>query len=388
MKHLTIQTLILLLSMLLTWGCKDETKDLLAPKVYFESKESKVEVGDDDASLEQTIRARVSSAYGSTIDITYALADRSAVDAFNSKNGTNYKMFDPSQVQISNTRTTIQGGEIYSDKVSLKLSALDKVEAGTSYLLPVRIASAGLPVIAGTDITYFVISKPVRIRKAAGFSSDYIKVPILPGTIFKSVTYEALIYIDYLGGNNTIMGGEGVLILRIGDPALPDGHNDWLQIAGSKQYHSTQSFVTGRWYHVAFTYDQPSGKTALYINGVKASESTWDNPGFDLSTGAGGFFIGKVAGFMWGERAFNGKMSEVRLWNVARTENQIKQNMLSVNPSSDGLAAYYKLNGKDQFQKDGKWFVKDASKNGMDGIVNGGFDQLNVVDLPEPISIK
>lgn len=43
------------------------------------------------------------------------------------------------------------------------------------------------------------------------------------GTIYKSVTYEALIYINQLLSNNTIMGNEGILILRIGDTALPDG---------------------------------------------------------------------------------------------------------------------------------------------------------------------
>ena len=160
-------------------------------------------------------------------------------------------------------------------------------------------------------------------------------------------------------------------------------------IAGTKQYHSTQAFETGKWYHVAFTYDQPSGKTVLYINGSKAAESTWDTPSFDLaSEGSGGFFIGKVAGFMWGERPFYGYMSEVRLWNVARTENQIKQNMLNVDPNSDGLAAYYKLNGTDQFESGGTCYVKDASPNGMDGLANGGGSALNIIDLETPIAIK
>ena len=113
------------------------------------------------------------------------------------------------------------------------------------------------PCYCGTDILYFVITKPVQIKKAAQFQSNHIKIPLASGTIYKSVTYEALIYINQLLSNNTIMGNEGILILRIGDTALPDGHNDWIQIAGTKQYHSTQAFETGKWYHVAFTYDQP-----------------------------------------------------------------------------------------------------------------------------------
>ena len=40
-------------------------------------------------------------------------------------------------------------------------------------------------------------------------------------------------------------------------------------------------------------------------------------------------------------------MSEVRVWSVARTENQLKQNMLGVDPASEGLALYYKLDGSE-----------------------------------------
>ena len=56
--------------------------------------------------------------------------------------------------------------------------------------------------------------------------------------------------------------------------------------------------------------------------------------GFDPNADVG-FNIGKIPGFPWGERPFYGYMSEVRVWSVARSENQIKQNMLSVDPKSD-----------------------------------------------------
>src|SRR5699024_10988168 len=101
-----------------------------------------------------------------------------------------------------------------------------------------------------------------------------------------------------------------------------------------------------------------------------------------------GFFVGKVAGFMWGERPFYGYMSEVRLWNSSRTENQIKQNMLNVNPNSDGLVAYYKLNGEDQYEENGKWYIRDISGNNMHGLSNGGNSKLNFVDLDGHIEIK
>ena len=313
--------------------------------------------------------------------MTYAIADGSVVDEFNTQYGTSYEALDVSKANLESQSVVIDAGEIYAPKVTVKLSGMNSVEEGKTYVLPIRIQSASLPVIDRSGIIYLVISKPIEITTVGNFFSSYIQIPVSPSTPFTSVTYEALIYLDQLGSNNTIMGTEGILILRIGDEALPDGHNDWLQIAGNKQYHSTQAFTTKKWYHVAFTYDQPSGKTVLYINGEKASESTWDTSSFDLSNG--GCFVGKVKDFMWGERPFYGAMSEVRLWKVARTENQIKQNMLSVDPGSDGLAAYYKLDGTDLIQKDNKSYIKDASGNGMDGETSISFRELE-----EPVAIK
>lgn len=385
LKYLSFGLIIMLLH-----GCNDSENKLLEPKVYFENKELKLEVPDNQESLSQDIQSRISAMCPSAVAVTYEIADNNAVEKYNKKNGTAYEAFDVSNVSLSDKPVTIAKGEIYSDKMSLQLSNLETVEEGKPYLLPIRIKSSSLPVIDGTDVVYLIIMKPIRIMKVCQFKSNYVKVPLLPGKPFSSVTYEALIHIDQLNDNNTIMGTEGALILRIGDLALPGRHNDWIQIAGNKQYHSTQSFEEKKWYHVAFTYDQPSGKTAIYINGSKAAESTWDTPSFDLVNGgnSGGFFIGKIARFMWGERPFYGYMSEVRLWNISRTENQIKQNMLNIDPKTEGLAAYYKLNGADQYQKDGKWYVKDASEHGMDGLANGGKSALKFADLSEPVAIK
>ena len=72
------------------------------------------------------------------------------------------------------------------------------------------------------------------------------------------------------------MGCEGTLIFRIGDAPLLE--KDHLQIAGKSEYSVSQALGTGKWYHVAFTYNQPTGKTAIFINGEKASEAVWDIP--------------------------------------------------------------------------------------------------------------
>ncbi|MFV0323818.1 MAG: DUF1735 and LamG domain-containing protein [Bacteroides xylanisolvens] len=386
LKYLAFYAVAILLN-----SCNDSESELLEPKVYFENKEYALEIPDNQESMTYDLQARVSSMCSSSVDVSYEIADASLVEAYNKRFGTAYEAFDASSAGLSAEVTTVPGGEIYTEKTTLQFSNLENVKEGKPALLPVRIKSASLPVSDGADVVYFIITRPVRIMKAGNFNYTHVKIPLPLNSPFRSVTYEALIYINRLGNNNTIMGCEGVLVLRIGDEALPDGHNDWLQIAGSKQFHSTQAFGTGKWYHVAYTYDYSSGQTALYINGNKMVESNWGTATFDMATAAGGFFIGRIAGFMWGERPFNGYMSEVRLWNVARTENQLKQNMLMVDPTTEGLAAYYKLNGTDQYQKDSKWYIKDASGH-LDGVCNlssyGTTSAISFKDLDTPIVIK
>lgn len=369
-------------------SCNDSESQLLEPKVYFENKEYIFEVG-DQATMMYDLQSRVSAMCSSQIEVTYAIADASFVDEYNTEHGTNYEIFNSANVDMSNKVVTIFKEEIYSEKSLLKLSNLSDIEEGNSFILPIQIKSSSLPIIDKSDILYLIINKPARILKAAFFYSNSVKVPLAANKPFKSLTYEAIINIDRLRDNNTIMGCEGVLILRIGDKALPDHANNLIQIAGKKQFNASEVFVTDKWYHVAFTYDQPSGKAIIYVSGKKVAESTWDTPSFDLTSDGGGFFVGKVAGFMWGERPYFGYMSEVRLWSIARTENEINQNMLGVNPNTEGLAVYYKFDGSDQYEDAaGDWYIKDASGHQMDGLVNRGSSSIRVDDLSEPIRIK
>ena len=388
-KHILKYVAVCLAALSFT-ACNDSESDLLEPKVYFDSKESKIVV-EDQESMDYDLSARLSNKNDADVNVSYSILDSKYVDEYNKKNGTNYEAFDPANASLSTTSATIDKGKVYAGKIKLHLTNLSVIEEGKTFLLPVRVQSSQ-PVIEGTDIVYIVLNKPVRILTAANINYSHIKVPVTSQP-FKSLTYEALIYLERWGGGNmTVMGSEGTLILRIGDTG-GGIDQDLLQIAGSKQFYTQQRLTTGKWYHVAFTYDQPTGRAVIYINGEKAAESVWDTPQFDLSRDGGGFFIGKVAGFMWGERPFYGKMSEVRMWTVARTANQIKQGMLNVDPASDGLFFYYKLNGTDQYQgDDNKWYIRDASGHGMNGLANGdkygNTYKLGFSSLGTPIAIN
>lgn len=364
---------------LLLGACNDSMNDLLEPKVYFESKEYNFSVEDEMDVMTFDLVSRLSSATSSQVDVSYSVAEPSVVAEYNAKYGTNYEMLDVSQVKLSSTTSSISSGKLYADNVEVELSGLEALKAGNSYVLPMRVHSSSVSTLSGTNIAYFFFSKPLKITKAGNFSNHYISVKFPVGTFFSSFTYEALINVDYFHDNNTIMGTEGVMILRIGDAGGGITPKDYLEVAGRQNYRVTKPLLTNRWYHVALTYDQPTGKTGIYVNGEKWAGSDWGIDGFDPNSDMG-FYIGRIYGFKWGERPFHGKMSEVRVWSVARTENQLKQNMLGVDPASEGLALYYKLDGSET-QEGG--VIKDAT-----GRINGTTNGITIKTLDAPIAIN
>lgn len=379
MKHL-FNYLILGIIALLVQACNNESEsDLLEAKVYFENKTQLLSIEGESETMTVELSSRLTTLTSSPVEVTYSIADKSIVDAYNAKYGTEYEMFDPEHATLSSTSSTIESGDIYSEIIRLELSNLSTVEEGKSFILPIRVQSASVPTLPGTDIAYLFISKPVKITKVGSFSSHYITVPFPSGTFFTSFTYEALVYINYFGSNNTIMGTEGIMILRIGDAGGGVTPEDIIEVAGKQTYKVSEPIKEGKWYHIALTYDQPSGKTAIYVNGSKWAESGWSIPGFDPNADQG-FNIGKIPGFPWGERPLNGYMSEVRVWTVARTETQLKQNMLSVDPQSPGLALYYKLNGSEE-QTGGK--IKDSTGK-LESTTNG----ITIKTLDAPIKVE
>ena len=122
--------------------------------------------------------------------------------------------------------------------------------------------------------------------------------------------------------------------------------------------------TTGSWYHVVMIRDVSADKVSLYLNGVKVNEKTDNTSNIGYS---GDFAIGGRPGEPeW----FDGQMDEVRIWNDARTEAEIRTNMYKeLAGTESNLAAYYKLNetsgtNADDSKSGG---INDGTWNGSDG---------------------
>lgn len=161
----------------------------------------------------------------------------------------------------------------------------------------------------------------------------------------KQATFEMMCKMDGYRGLQTFMGLEGKLILR----GLNDDYKATHPIAivglGDKiVLESSSNFNLNEWMHIALVVDCNASSTLdkykLYINGikdnlvVKKEEQTHTEIDLAVSNDNNRFSIGQATDQDW--RAIRGSVSEVRIWQVARTEKQIKDNMCTLteeNPS-------------------------------------------------------
>ncbi|MCF8247469.1 MAG: gliding motility-associated C-terminal domain-containing protein [Saprospiraceae bacterium] len=117
-------------------------------------------------------------------------------------------------------------------------------------------------------------------------------------------------------------------------------------------------FPPGNWYHVALVIDQNlNGK--MYVNGVErltfqAQEVPVAGDRFSIGQEWDAFDISGL---------FQGEVDELRVWNTALSEQQIREEMCkSIDPNTLGLVAYY------DFDDTGSGNVlSDISPNGNDG---------------------
>ncbi len=377
--------------------------------------------------------------YPAAQDVRVSLAvDPSLVAAYNARYGTAWPMLDEKYYTLSAPETTIAAGRTVSDVVTLQLRGLmgeGEEQTGAlpldeTFLVPVRISGASLDVMRGSDVAYFVVKRSSAITVAAQLNSgNWINFPTLDkyGTNSSSwngltaMTYEALIYIDQFATTDaeglpvnisSVLGVEQYLLLRIGDTNFErqqlqfDGSGSGSQFGKFPGKDATKNLEAGRWYHVACTYDQAARTVRIYVDGQLQSEESGvgiatqsednrinlamralydyylNNPTEDNEKKYGGFvdayqfFIGKSYDE---KRPLNGKIAEARVWSVARTPEQIWENMYNVeNPADDPtLLGYWKFN------EGAGNTVRDYSMYGNDGVAESDITWPAGIEIPK-----
>jgi hypothetical protein len=125
--------------------------------------------------------------------------------------------------------------------------------------------------------------------------------------------------------------------------ALRCGNNGMLSfvIGSGGAWHEVLSAAvmsTGRWNYVVGVYD--GATMSIYVNGVLAGQQSLTG---SIGVSALSMYVGNSPGFP--TRFFDGKIDEVRLFNVARTEAQIRSDMCNTLTGTEtGLVNYWQFN--------------------------------------------
>jgi len=377
--------------------------------------------------------------YPAAQDVQVSLeVDPSLVAAYNARYGTAWPMLDAKYYALSSETATIAAGRTVSEVVTLQLRGLmgeGEEQTGAlpldeTYLVPVRISGASLDVMRGSDVAYYVVKRSSAITVAAQLGEgNWINFPTLDKYGANSqawngltaMTYEALIYIDEFATTDaeglpvnisSVLGVEQYLLLRIGDTNFErqqlqfDGSGSGSQFGKFPGKDATKNLEAGRWYHVACTYDQAARTVRIYVDGQLQSEESGvgiatqsednrinlamralydyylNNPTEENEKKYGGFvdayqfFIGKSYDE---KRPLNGKIAEARVWSVARTPEQIWENMYNVeNPADDPtLLGYWKFN------EGAGNTVRDYSMYGNDGVAESDITWPAGIEIPK-----
>ncbi|MEN0047155.1 MAG: LamG-like jellyroll fold domain-containing protein [Bacteroidota bacterium] len=137
--------------------------------------------------------------------------------------------------------------------------------------------------------------------------------------------------------------------------------------SGGISIFSTSNVADGQWHHFAAVKGDDN-RIYLYIDGVLEETSTGTIS--DFGTAVHEVVLGmNVAG---NPRYFDGQMDEIRLWNIAKTPEQIQAQLTcELNGTEAGLVAYYDFNqGIAAGNNASTNRLLDRSGNGYNGTLN------------------
>lgn len=305
----------------------------------------------------------------------YVTLDDSQVTKYNSLYNTKYTVLPAKYISYTKT-LNIKAGNILSDEGTAKVTISDELKDNTAYMFALRLTSvSGASVTPNTQLLMVSFEKiKGQIKNTLAVTRDeYLLVDNGNSNlsdIGSTFTLEGLINVQKFRGGpgdsgeagiSTFMGTEGQTLLRFGDASVDPDH---LQANGQD---IGVKFKTNQWYHIALVVD--GSKTIAYVNGKKVSE-------FDLTGSLGEFYIGRSYS---GGRGIVARFSELRLWKIARTAQQIKDGMYEIKANESGLYAYWKMSEV----KNNK--IPDASGNNRDLILRGqaGKDGRQTIKLHE-----
>ncbi|MCH1928635.1 tandem-95 repeat protein [Shewanella sp. A25] len=268
--------------------------------------------------------------------------------------------------------TTGNGGNIniYTGTVadSTGVSDLASGDNGAAYY---NSDGTNLTLIANVNAVYRQATPPMP--KALDFdgANDFVNLPTSGwSSLTTALTIETWVKFDSTANSDLITRHDA-------SPAVLDlfwglryrGNGVLIHVSNGSNHYRCQSTSSpaddGLWHHVAGIFESGVG-IKFYIDGVEEAGIGCVTLGTGLNlTIANAGTQARIGAYNDGStlvNIFNGQLDEMRVWNVVRTEQQIRDNMFRTIPSnSTGLLAYY------QFDATSGTTLTDATGSGHSG---------------------
>ena len=356
-------------SIFLTWGC-NESFDYGKEVILVTGTESNplVKFTVEDTPSSYVVTASATGKVPEDVTVTFSI-DTTLVEAYNEENNTSYHAIPRSAVQFDNSQAVIPAGSASSTGVAVSIISTEDFIDGRTYIIPVTIQS-----VSGGNMDVLAASKTIflRVSRIIQFNSLDMTNVYFYGNYYAdeavdlpNYTYEIKCYInEWHPGSEPIsrLCNFGPLdesitnLLRFGENGLDINSLQWVSPGGS--LISSTRFNTGQWYTISVTFD--GSNYYMYVNGVKDAElSGTKGTSFQrLELGMSWFDSGSAGSSYPFRQRFLGRIAEIRLWDRALSSSEIKVGLCGVDPGSEDLVAYWKLN-----EGEGSVF-NDATGNG------------------------
>ncbi len=137
--------------------------------------------------------------------------------------------------------------------------------------------------------------------------------------------------------------------------------------AGSRRtWTSTTTVPVGAWVHFACVVESPT-QAFIYFNGVSVTTNNSGSGGV-MAHNANEMMVGLRTNHLGIPNYFDGQIDEVRLWDVARTQAQIRTSMCNkLTGIEPGLIGYWRMDEGGNGTCGGGTDVCDASGTGING---------------------
>ena len=266
----------------------------------------------------------------SDVVVNFSIGSQTQLDAYNAKNGTNYKLLPSSMYELA-TSVTIPSGKIMAS-VPIKLKDVT-FSAGEVFAIPLQLQGSNPRVIGGQSEAMIVVDQATETKvlsintsnEIATYFAENISVPqwTMEVMVKRSNINGALVGTKFVGSSDDkseiypVVGKDGSFF-RTGGTDLSLS-KDIMPLEDNK------------WYMFSFVYD--GANISVYCNGRQVLSQSVRDGDYKL----GGFWLSSTRGLM----------RELRFYKVARTPAQIAANVWKMaDPKDTNLVAYYPMNGK------------------------------------------